>query len=213
MSIYTEDDDPYWQQLVPIGKATFSHNDTHELYLQVHTSDEAYTDEWERELGIELSAPRGVRKYVHVKPCILIPRIVLAVAVNDSIEFASQSPASIFGEPIGKVISSEVQGMERREIGNAQAWFYPSDNVLVLWECEVFRSFGAHSKDPATNNILATAWEGFERVLLEQFADTERIVTPGWEPEYQREQWQSFLRGRDYLPEKGNPQAFVKRIN
>jgi hypothetical protein len=212
MSEYAEDD-PYWHQLVPIGKATFSHNDTHELYLQVHTSDEAYTDEWDRELGIELSAPRGLRHYVHVKPCLLIPRIMLNVAVSDSVEVATQTPASIFGEPIGEVISSKVQGIERREIGNAQAWFYPSDNVLVLWECEVFRSFGSRSKDPATNNILAMAWEGFERVLLEIFTDTKRIVTPGWEPEYRTEQWQAFLYGCGYQPENGNPQAFVKRIN
>lgn len=129
----TIDDDPYFQQLVPAGEIAFSRHDTHQLYLQVHTSDESYSDKWERELGIELSVPRGVRQYIHTKPCILIPRITLAVAASESAEFATMSSANTLGTSIGKVVRSEVQGMERRAIGNGQAWFYPSDNILVLW--------------------------------------------------------------------------------
>lgn len=206
-------DDPYFQELVPAGEVVFSRNDAQQLYLQVHTSDETYSDKWDRELGIELSVPCGVRTYVHIKPCILTPRIMLTVVASEPSELVAMSPANILGTSVGKVIESEVQGMERREIGNGQAWFYPSDNILVLWECEIFHSFSAGHKDPAANLILVTAWEAFERVLLEKFADVQRIVTPGWEPKYTNEQWQLFLRARGYAPENNNPQAFIKRID
>ena len=38
------------------------------------------------------------------------------------------------GEAIGEALSTYVKGMRQHQIGNSQAWYYPQDKVIVLWE-------------------------------------------------------------------------------
>lgn len=45
------------------------------------------------------------------------------------------------GEVIGEVVESRLGSMERHIIGSAQAWYYPVDRSLVLWECDIFSNF------------------------------------------------------------------------
>ena len=116
-------EEPYWQQLVPVGEISLHPRDGERtLYLQVHTSDEKYSNEMERELGLRLSAPRGTRTYVHAQPRILVPRILLTVALSEEVDTADAPHlARQWGEPVGEVVHSEVDGIERRQMGNAQA--------------------------------------------------------------------------------------------
>jgi hypothetical protein len=38
---------------------------------------------------------------------------------------------------VGEVTSSEWEGMKHEEIGSPQAWYYPTDSILVLWEVDL----------------------------------------------------------------------------
>jgi hypothetical protein len=90
-----ETSNDYWQQFELAGEISFPPSDhTHELFLKVHTSSEIY--ESEVELGFDLSELRGERIYVHCRPCILEPRIMLTVALT------SEAGQATFGQSLGK---------------------------------------------------------------------------------------------------------------
>jgi len=129
-----------------------------------------------------------------------VPRIILTVGLSKSVQTEA-------GEEIGKVIDSNREGSERREIASLQSWYYRDEKTLMLWEVEVF---GQHrSADPTENFLLAVLWQHFEEELQKKFSDCEQIVTPGWEPKYSVEQWRKFLASqglhpahREYLQER-----------
>ncbi len=102
------------------------------------------------------------------------------------------------GGAIGEVTGSEWAGIRHRDIGNAQAWYYPADRLLMLWECYLFE--WCHEKDPRTDQNLKAFWTGFEGHLLGQFSEAERVVTPAWEDMYERSLWQEFLTLQGYRP-------------
>lgn len=93
---------------------------------------EEYDDLLSPELGLRLSARRGERIYVHAKPCILVPRITLTVAFREeaipvySDLRAGHREDGRMVDTTGEVIGSQVEGMERRVIGQMKAWYYPS---------------------------------------------------------------------------------------
>ena len=39
---------------------------------------------------------------------------------------------------VGEVVDATWKGMRHVEIGQAQAWSYPAERLLVLWECYLF---------------------------------------------------------------------------
>jgi hypothetical protein len=94
------------------------------IRLKLHRSDETYY--YPNEL-FPLSSRRGKKVYFHAKPYTLIPKLTLTFAL-------SSRPKADTGE-IGKVIGSHMQELQARDIGNAQAWYYPADKALVFWEC------------------------------------------------------------------------------
>ena len=101
---------------------------------------------------------------------------------------------------------SEWMGLRHEEIGQAQAWYYPSDQLVMLWECfpeERYRT----SDDPRRDATLTTLWSGFETWLADRFPAARRLVTI-WEDLYDRPVWQAFLEERDYVPIA--PAAFAK---
>jgi hypothetical protein len=71
---------------------------------------------------------KGNRTYFFMRPYIERPNIVLTMAVSPK-QYADA------GIILGKTTGSRVAGFKHDEIGNAQAWYYPQDKVLVLWEC------------------------------------------------------------------------------
>lgn len=64
------------------------------------------------------------------------------------------------GTILGKTIGSRIEGLRHEDIGNAQAWYYPQDNVLVLWEC--FLSEFARDVPLLRDTNMANLWTGFE---------------------------------------------------
>jgi hypothetical protein len=104
--------------------------------------------------------------------------------------------------------------MRQEEIGQAQAWFYPKEHILILWEC--FLNDPYQADDPRNDHLLQPLWQGFETFLLNRFPQAEKIVTPSWEPMYDHtaDSWPEFLQnlgyqqlgrqvfGKDIAPEK-----------
>jgi hypothetical protein len=187
--------DPYWTHNLVIGEADVQGHKSL-IRLHLHQSEETY----ERTIGelFPLSSRRGKQTYFHAKPYILIPRMTLT--------FGLTPPKADSGE-IGRVIGSDVTKLQEREIGNAQAWYYPADKALVLWECYLFEPY--RQKYPQKDQLLASVWQGFEKTLLKELPDTTRIYTE-YEPEYERSVYKTFLAKQGYRPiEKG---AFVKEV-
>jgi hypothetical protein len=157
------------------------------IFLKLHRSEESYRFD---SIGIEsrfLTHERGRKTYVLARPCVLQPHFTLTAAL-----YPEPSPT---GE-IGRVVGTEWEGMDTREIGNAQAWHYHADGVLVLWECYLFEHV-RQGPGPAYDARHTAVWQAFEDVLVSWFTPG-LIVTPAWEPVYRREDWQTFLRQTGY---------------
>ncbi len=85
------------------------------------------------------------------------------------------------GEAIGETLGQPKQeGVRDVQIGNAQAWYYHEDNILVLWEYFLESRFRDHplTHDPQMKQL----WQGFEFWLLKQFPQATRIATPSDDP-------------------------------
>ncbi len=63
-------------------------------------------------------------------PYVLEPKLTLTVGLYTKPKhYADQE------SPIGEVIGSNHEGFREAQVGNAQAWYYPADKTIVLWEC------------------------------------------------------------------------------
>jgi hypothetical protein len=187
--------DPYWQDDVAIGEAALFSDASYAIRMRLHTETERVTSR--REL-VPVTQP-AERVYLHGKPYILVPDITLTVQLHPE-----PDPAGA----IGTVTGSEWLGMRHEDIGQAQAWFYPADRLLVLWECfpeERYRT----SDDPREDRTLHALWTGFEALLRNRFPDSAHVVTT-WEDVYDRPSWQAFVEQRGFRPVA--PAAFVKDL-
>lgn len=70
--------------------------------------------------------------------------------------------------------------------------------MIILWEC-LLHHFVQDS--PITQDAnMAGLWRGFEHFLRASFPEAQRLSTPYHDPEYEREEYQRFLRGLGYQP-------------
>lgn len=155
------------------------------LRLRLHTSSEPYRVPGTHKEIVPLRPGSGLRRYVLARPYI------------GSTHHARRGRQ---GERLACL---------ERSIGNAQAWFYEHDRTLVLWECFLESDF--RRPDPVDDTTFHVLWRGFEDHLLGRFPAARRVITPSWEPVYDRCDWQQFLRSQGYLPV--NRLAFVKEAN
>ena len=101
------------------------------------------------------------------------------------------------GTILGKTINSRVEGVRHHDIGNAQAWYYPEDKTICLWEC--FFDAGIRQHPFAEDVQMNKLWTGFEDWLKKQFPEATRIVTPFNDPiAHSIEEYQTFLRTLGY---------------
>jgi hypothetical protein len=152
--------------------------------LQLHQAEEPIPD---RPSLVPLAHPMGSRVYVHAQPYVLEPALTLTVEIQ---------PAPPIPGIIGRVVDRTWEGMRHIAIGQAQAWFYPGDRLLMLWECYLFDPY--RQDDPVRDPALAVLWRGFEDKLVTRFPAAERIATPAWEDLYPRPAWQAFLARQGY---------------
>jgi hypothetical protein len=147
---------------------------------------------------------RGVRHYYHLKPYILLPSVILTIGL-----YEEPNPDVSRESAIGEVLGAHEAGKREVEIGQAQAWWYPEDKTVVLWEC-LLHSFTQERPLLQDENMLHY-WQGVERFFHAQCPDAERITTPFRDPEYEIEEYQQFLRVLGYQPVA--KAAYGKEIN
>lgn len=165
------------------------------IRMKLHQAEEPI---FRHEELFPLAQHTGTRTYFHAKPYVLVPDITLTVAL---------SPDAQPDGAIGRVTKSDLRGVRHREIGQAQAWYYPADRTLMLWECYLLDWY--RQDDPTRDQALSTLWQGFERTLLQRLPTTERLVTT-WEDIYPRSEWRAFLVQQGYEPHTSA--TFTKRV-
>jgi hypothetical protein len=192
---HATDPDPYWTHNLILGEGDVERHKS-SIRLHLHQSEETYEDSIEHLFPI--SARWGDRIYFHAKPYILIPKMTLTIGLTQ--------PQADRGE-IGRVIGSDVKHLQEIEIGNAQAWYYPTDRALVIWECYLFEPY--LQEDPRKDSLLSTVWQGFENVLVKELPDTAKLCTT-YETVYERPVFTSFLTRMHY--HKVDKVAFMKEV-
>src|SRR6266446_721338 len=167
-----------------------------------HTSDERYFD-GSREI-IPLTERRGQRTYVMMHPYVLEPKLTFTVGLyTKPKQYADQE------SPIGEVIGSNNEGLREIQVGNAQAWYYPADKTIVLWECFFDDRFRKFPLLEDTN--MQKLWQSFEHWLIKQFPQASTLATPLNDPIAESiDEYQAFLQSLGYssLAEA----AFCKKI-
>jgi hypothetical protein len=160
---------------------------------RIHLSKERYSGRYKD--IIPLSGEGGVRQYVNMHPYVLEPELFMTVGLYQKPkQYADQD------EAIGEVLSAQQKSMRQHQAGNAQAWYYPQDRIIVLWECFV-DPFIRGTQPIAESEYMKKFWQTFETWLIEQFPKAERIVTPFNDPIAESiEDYQTFLRSLGYQP-------------
>ncbi len=190
--------DTLWPYRTIIGEADAPtmYTDRCIIRLKYDRSEEEYR--FREELLFPLLSRSGQRIYFGAKPYILIPNITLT--------FVS-TPPQADSNTIGRVVDSDVTQLQELELGNAQAWYYPTEKAVVLWECYLHQPY--RQQDLLSDSLVATVWQGFEKILRRQFPDTERIYST-YEDIYQRPVWEQFLTTQGYR--KVENVTFVKEV-
>src|SRR6266699_543061 len=173
-----------------------------QVHGRFHTSDERYFD-GSREI-IPLTQRRGHRTYVMMHPYVREPKLTFTVGLYPKPKhYADQE------SPIGEVIGSHHEGFREAQVGNAQAWYYPTDKTIVLWECFFDDRFRKHPLPTDTN--MQNLWQSFEHYLLKKFPQASTLATPFHDPIAESiDEYQIFLKTLGYSSLAQG--AFGKRI-
>ena len=81
-------------------------------------------------------------------------------------------------------------------LADAQAWYYPTDRTLVLWELLLSPQY-ARQRDPREDLLLRQLWLRYEEFLGERYTGADQFLTT-WEDEYDRDAWAGFLSAAGY---------------
>ncbi len=191
----THNDDDYWTHDTPlfVGKFSYYRHDPRMVQGRVHVSEEHFNNSSVNEI-IPLSTKKGTRQYVNMQPYILEPEVFMTVGMYPKPkQYADQD------EAIGEVLSTHVKGMRQHQIGSSQAWYYPIDKTIVLWECYLYSDM--RNKPLPEDKHMQNLWHGFENWLYKQYPDATRITTPFNDPIAKTiEEYQTFLRSLGYAP-------------
>jgi hypothetical protein len=96
-----------------------------------------------------------------------------------------------------------------QRLADGQAWYYPAEAAIVLWELIPASRWWQPDEDPREDFLLRTLWLSYERFLAERFPQATRLLTT-WEDSFSREEWQGFLTTLGYR--KTAPAGFTKAI-
>jgi hypothetical protein len=161
------------------------------VWGRFHTSEERYFDGYHE--IIPLAHRRGRRTYVMTHPYVLEPKLTLTIGLyNKPKDYADQESA--IGETIGQ---PKHEGFREAQVGNAQAWYYPEDKTVVLWECFFESRFHKHPFLKDTN--MEGLWRSFEHWLVKRFPKAQTIATPFKDPIAETtKEYQGFLKSLGY---------------
>jgi hypothetical protein len=145
-------DDPFWTHDTALFDGTFHYYQDKKLPVRgkLHVSEERYWND--KDDLIPLNHRRGTRSYVMMHPYVIEPKLIMMVAIDPK-RYADE------GDVLGKTADTRVEGFRDVQIGNAQAWYYPEDGLLVLWECFL----GSFVRDAPLrkDTNMALLWGGF----------------------------------------------------
>ncbi len=182
--------EPYWTLDTSLFTGTFRYfgSDSVSVRGKVHTEQERYTRSDVNQEITPIAVTSGTRTYLHLRPFVLIPDIVLTIGL-----YQKPQPGGALGEVLG--------GRERKqkevEVGNVQTWSYP-DGTLVLWECFLhdFVRVGALQDDAN----MAMLWRSVETFLAGQFPQSTQIATTAFDPMFETDEYQQLLAALGYVP-------------
>ncbi len=196
--ISPQHNDDSWTHDTPlfVGKFPYYRNDPRMVQARLHISDEKFRYEKHEIIPLNMKpGDTGKRTYVMMHPYILEPELFMTVGLYPKPKhYADQD------EAVGEVLSTQAKGMRQHQIGNAQAWYYPQDRVIVLWEC-FLDAHMRNVKSLAEDMYMQKLWRSFEKWLANQFPEATRIATPFNDPIANSiEEYQTFLRSLGYTP-------------
>jgi len=130
----------FWTERLPFFNAQFPayYQKPQRVHGRFHISSERYFD-GSHEI-IPLTARHGQRTYIMMHPYVLEPKLTLTIGLySNPKHYADQE------SPIGETIGTpQVEGFREAQVGSAQAWYYPADKTIVLWECFFDGRFHKH---------------------------------------------------------------------
>jgi len=185
--------DTYWQETINLFTGTFSYFRNNgepqpvKVHAKTHRSIEPYYD-IETEI-VPIKNTKGERIYFHIEPYVEEPNIILTIGIPPN--GYADTPA------IGKVQDTRVEGFKHTQIGKCQAWYYPADTTVVIWECFLDRFFHSHTS-PMEDPNMRQLWQNIEKYFARKFPRADRIVTPFDDPLFQTEAYQTFLKSLGY---------------
>ena len=165
------------------------------VQARLHVSEEKFWYEKHEIIPLNMKpGETGKRTYVMMHPYIVEPELFMTIGMYPKPkQYADQE------EAIGEVLSTHVKGMRQHKIGNAQAWYYPLDQTIVLWECYLYDFM--RQKSILEDTHMQSLWSSFEKWLYQQFPEATRIATPFNDPIAKSiEEYQTFLRSLGYTP-------------
>jgi hypothetical protein len=200
--------DDFWTHDTPmfVGKFPYYRNEPRMVQARLHVSDEKFRYEKHEIIPLNMkSGDSGKRTYVMMHPYILEPELFMTVGLYPKPKHYSDQDDSV-----GEVLSTQVKGMRQNQVGNAQAWYYPQDRVIVLWEC-FLNAHMRNVKSLIEDLYMPKLWRTFEQWLIKQFPEATHIATPFNDPiAISIEEYQTFLRSLGY--QSIAPAAFGKEI-
>jgi hypothetical protein len=155
-------EDVFWNEHTPLFTTQFPsyYREPQKVWGRFHISGERF-----RQTSLEiipLKEKEGKRVYVLMHPFVYEPYFNFTVKLNDKPKHYHDQES-----PIGQVVHSRQNGFREVAIGSAQAWYYPTDKTVVLWECFFHSPF---STNPLSEDVnMKKLWKGFERWLIAQF--------------------------------------------
>ena len=194
---------PYWTHDTSLFTGSIRYFGKEPVLVRgkLHVADEPYhKSDADLEI-VPLTQQQGESTYVNMRAYVHVPDISLTVRLHAQPDLPT----------IGEVVSSqEKPKMKEQEIGDGQAWYYPADRTIVLWECELHRPFeeAPMHRDPNMHGL----WSGFEQFLTAQFPDAVQIATTYSDPSYETAEYQEFLTALGYSPHPTAKAAWSKEI-
>jgi hypothetical protein len=190
----------WWQEHVRLFEALIDGQDTPvQVYGRLHLDeDDTYHKPGKEDL-LPLSTSRGPCVHVLMQPYWLRPQYSLRMAVAPSARVLPPCQ----GDPVGTVTGWHLDSMVEEQIGNAQAWYYPRDRFIVLWEC-FFYGASPHGDRPHRqpriqhDPLMHQLWDAFEAKLRTLFPEAMQFASHRRDPITTDDDYAAFLHARGY---------------
>src|SRR5215469_14136070 len=162
-------DTPYWTLDTSLFEGHFPYfgNSPVSVRGKVHRSEEKYRLQKAERDREPVHILRGTRQSIDMRPFVAVPNVTLTI---DLCEWPTTESA------LGTVLNALEPKSPRVDIGQVQAWYYPQDHLIVLWEC--FLHEFVCEKPLLEDSNMRALWESVARFLHERFPEAARITTP-----------------------------------